>query len=643
MLECSVTFYPHNKKVKVVKGTTLLKAVSDAHITINNHCGGDGICGRCRMVVKEGEVSGEVSNKLTRDEIKKGYVLACMTRVEGELVVELPKETLAKEKKKSDKDAERFQYLEYKADKYRKDYTPSPLVRKVYVELSEPTLSNNTADHERLNEAVCKKINVCSMQMGLKIMKALPEILRKNDYKVTATLGLRRDVAEIMDVEGGNTEHKNFMIIVDMGTTTIVAHLVDANTMDTLDARACFNSQGIYGREVTRRMMSAERKGNQELQHLLVEDINRLIRALAESNQIILKEITAVICAGNSAMGHFLLGLPVYNIRRYPYVATTVEPPPLRAAEVGIQINPRGLLYSLPGISAWVGSDITAGMLATEIHEKDEISLLIDIGTNGEIVIGNKDWIVAASASAGPALEGASVECGMRAEPGAVESVMIKNGNISYNTIGGLPPKGICGSGIIDLVSALLKKNIINRAGEFIDKNSPNVVVVDGIKRYILAQSGMPKNKSGKDKKDQGGRSVWSVYITESDIENVITAKAAIFAAIKILLKRLNLNFSDINHFYLAGAFGNYINVENAIAIGLIPNVQRGKITFVGNTSISGAKIAAFYQEAFYKIAELRHATTYYDLMGANDYVEEFQKALFLPHTDIEIFTNSNV
>ena len=624
MKDCRVIFYPHNKSVIVERGTSLLEAVLRASITIHNLCGGDGICGRCKMIVKKGEITGEISGKLTREEVKRGVVLACMTNVDSDLVIEIPEETLAREKIKADKDADRF--ISFEETLFLKKYQPSPLTVKLYLELDNPSLANNTADHERLCEAICKKLDFfCSMQMGLKIMKKLPEILRKNNYCVTVTLGLRKDVGEIMNVEGGNTEGRNFMVIVDMGTSTIVTHLVDSNTLETIDAKACFNSQGIYGREVTRRMISAEKRGDQGLQKLLTEDINELIRTLARTNQVNLKDITAVVCAGNSAMGHFLLGLPTNNIRRYPYVATSVEPPPLRAAEVGIQINPRGLLYSLPGISAWVGSDITAGILATGLNEKKEISLLVDIGTNGEIVIGNRDWIVAASASAGPALEGAGIACGMRAETGAIEKVYIENGEISFDTIGDKPPKGICGSGIIDIVSVLLKMKYINRSGNFIKNRSDGITTIKSVKSYILSERKPNQNKK-------------PLYITESDIENVITAKAAIYSAMKILLKRLDLDFSDIQNFYIAGAFGNYINIENAISIGLIPNILLEKIEFVGNTSIRGAKIVAFYQEAFQKIAEIRHITTYYDLMGADDYIEEFKKALFLPHTDIEQF-----
>ena len=620
----SVTFIPQNKSVRVEADTSLLEAALRAGITINNLCGGDGICARCKMIVTRGKVTGRVSPKLTRDEIRRGFVLACQTPVDDNLVVEIPEETWAKEKLVAAEDAARFRDLT-EGWEYEKDLVPAPLVTKVYLEIEEPDLANNMADHQRVDDAIRKALKYRSMQMGLKILKNLPEILRQSDYKITATVGLRRDIAEVMNIEGGNTADRNFMAVVDMGTTTIVAHLVNTNTMETLDARACFNSQGIYGREVTRRMMTAEQKGVEELQRLLVEDINGLIEQLADANKVKLKDISAVVCSGNTAMGHFLLGLCTRNIRRNPYVATTVSPPPLRAVEVGLNINPRGLLYSLPAISGWVGSDITAGILSTRMNESEELSLLLDIGTNGEIVIGNREWLVSASASAGPALEGASVDCGMRAEAGAVEKIYVEDASVRYQTIDGKRPKGICGSGIIDAVAVLLDQGYINRSGVFLEEDKPRVEMVDGLKRYIIA-----------DGKETG--SGHPVYISESDIENVITAKAAIFAAMKILLHRLDLTFEDIKRFCIAGAFGSYINIEHAVAIGLIPDIERSRFEFVGNTSIKGAKIVAFYKEALYKIEKIREDTTYYDLMGANDYVEEFQKAMFLPHTDIELF-----
>jgi len=629
MSGCIVRFLPQNRSVKVKKNSTLLEAASEAEITINNLCGGDGICGRCRMIVRRGEVSADVSRRLTREEIRAGYVLACQTQIKSDLTVEIPEETFAREKIVADEDADRFR--DFRDDQlnriYAEELTPSPLVVKVYLEVRKPSLADNSADHQRVSDLIKNRVGYRSMQMGLKIIKSLPQILREHDYRITATVGLRRDIAEVMNVEGGNTADRNFMIVVDMGTTTTVAHLVNADSTRTIGARACFNSQWIYGREVTARMMAAEKKGIQVLQKLLIDDINRLISGLAKDNHIKHKDITAVVCAGNTAMGHFLLGLPTENIRRFPYVPNSTSPPPLRAAEVGIEVNPRGLLYSLPGLGGWVGSDLTAGILATGMNEEEELSMLVDIGTNGEIIIGNREYLVATSASAGPAFEGASEECGMRAEKGAIERVAVKEGAIQYDTIGGLPARGICGSGIIDLISVLLSQGIIDRSGRIIAPESERVRTAQGgMRRYLLV---LPDADKGRK----------PIFITEADIEAVITAKAAIFAAITIMMRRLELSCEDIRNLYIAGAFGNFLNIDSAVNIGLIPALPRERIRFVGNSAIRGAKIAAFYKEAFYKVEKIRQSTTCYDLMGAPDYVEEFRKALFLPHTDIELFT----
>jgi uncharacterized 2Fe-2S/4Fe-4S cluster protein (DUF4445 family) len=618
----TVRFSPQDVSVRVSEGTTLLEAASLGQIALNNICGGEGICGRCKMIVREGAVRGELSPKLSRGEVREGYVLSCMTKVHGDLIVEIPEETWAKEKIIADKDALRFKNLKPGAMESR-GYTPSPLVSKVYLELTPPDLANNTADHQRVCEGLHRKLRSSLMQMGLKIIKTLPRILRENGYRITATVGLRKEIAEVMNIEGGDRCGKNYLVVVDMGTSTVVAHLVDARRCETLDGKACFNSQGVYGREVTGRMIASEKRGTADLQRLLCDDINKLIEGLSRDNGIALKDITGVVCAGNTAMGHFLLGLPVENIRRLPYVPASIAPPPLRAAEVGIEINPRGLLYLLPGISGWVGSDLTAGILATGMHRSEELCLLVDIGTNGEIIIGNREWLISCSASAGPALEGASVACGMRAESGAVEKVFSENGNIEFRTIGDEDPLGLCGSGIIDLIAVLLREEIIDRNGKIVGAIPGKTGEEDGIGRFVLAR----KSGSGRE-----------VYLSETDLENVVTAKAAIFAALKILLTRLELDFTDIRRFYVAGAFGNYLNIENAVTIGLLPKIPKERVVFVGNTSIEGAKIAALYQDAFFELDRIRELTTYYDLMGANDYIEEFQKALFLPHTDIEMF-----
>jgi len=616
-----VVFSPLDKTVEVDAGTTLLEAAARAGIVINSVCGGDGICGRCKMILKSGVVRGEATALLTRGEIRKGMVLACQSYIAGDLEVEIPEETRAAEKVEVDEIAQRFRAI--RPGITPRSFAKSPLVDRLFFQLDRPTLDDNLADSQRLQKAIAAATGITSMQLGLKVLHRLPAILRNNDFKVTATIGVRRAIAEVMDIEGGDVSGHNYLAVVDIGTSTLVAHLVDVREMKTVDAQACFNSQAVYGREVTARMMVAEKKGSAALQETLVGDINGLISTLATRKDIGLKDITAVVCSGNTTMTHFLLGLPPENIRREPFIAASLEPPPFRAAEVGIRINPRGLLFALPGISSWVGGDLTAGILATGLYDRDETCMLIDIGTNGEIIIGNREWLMACSASTGPAMEGAGVKCGMIAEKGAIEKVYVEDGEVRFRVIGNTPPEGICGSGIIDLLAVLVNEGVIDRSGSFVEGSHPSLRFEKGRGEFVIWK----EEKAGKE-----------VYVTQDDIDNVITAKAAVFAATKIMMDRLSLDFSDVKKIFLAGGFGSYIDRRNAIRIGLLPDVPVSSIQYVGNTSIWGATLAALSSEAYELLGKIRKKTTYYDLMGTPDYVEQFRQAMFLPHTNIELF-----
>ncbi|HUT58288.1 MAG TPA: ASKHA domain-containing protein [Phycisphaerae bacterium] len=626
MAQHTVLFTPLERKVTVDAGTTLLEAAGRARITIDSVCGGDGICGRCKMIVRKGKVGGDAVALLTREEIREGVVLACQTTVQSDLVIEIPEATRAREKIVIDQDAQRFRAVHPGTKK--REFVSSPIVTKVALRIDPPSLENSLADCQRVQAAIEKQTGISSMQAGLKIIRRMPQILRENDFTVTAIVGRRAGVAELMDVEGGNTSDRNVMAVVDVGTSTVVAHLVEAVTMTTIGAAACFNSQATYGREVTSRMIAAEKRGPEPLQRLLVEDINQLLSSLATEHAVSLRDINAVICAGNTTMMHFLLALPTRNIRRYPYVAATTQPPPFRAAEVGIKINPRGLLFAVPCIGGWVGGDLAAGILATGLHEMDGVGMLIDVGTNGEIIVGNKDWLIACSASAGPALEGAGVECGMMAHKGAVERVRLDGQTIRYDVIGGGAPDGICGSGIIDLIAVLLERGTIDRSGRIIPDSDPRVRPEGGRAKFVLAGRGQTLKGN-------------EVSISQHDIDSVITAKAAIFAAAKIMLDRLDLRFCDIDRLMIAGGFGNYIDLKNAVAIGLLPDVSPGESLYVGNTSIWGAKLAAFSGEARQMLGEIVQRTTYFDLMGTDDYVDQFKQAMFLPHTNIELFPSA--
>jgi len=393
-----------------------------------------------------------------------------------------------------------------------------------------------------------------------------------------------------------------------------------------MDAEATYNSQRTYGDEVTRRIIYAEQNGPDILRETIVNDINNLINALISRNNIRLNDIIAIGCAGNTAMIHFLLELNPSYIRKEPYIPICTYPPPIRAAEVGIKINPRGLLYTVPSISSWVGADITAGILATGLYQADELTMLVDIGTNGEIVLGSKDWMVCCSASAGPAFEGSGVRSGMRAAEGAIEKARIsEDGKLHYTTIGDTKPIGICGSGLIDIVAELFKAGFLDRSGRLNPESDERVREVNGEMEFLLVPSARTMVRN-------------DIVITQADIENLLRAKAAIFAGMNVLITTLDLKYSDIKRIYLAGGFGNYLNKENAVTLGLIPDIERDRVEFVGNTAIIGAKMALLSKEALDMAYKISKSITYYDLITYPNYMDEFMSAKFLPHTDITKF-----
>lgn len=623
--KAKVTFLPEGEAVEIEKGRRLLEAATKAGVYVNSICGGDGICGKCRLVVKHGKVKMSPTTLLSREDIRKGYVLACQTEVIGDVEVEVPPESKVEGKIFIDRDAQRFRAL-YAPVKERAAFAYDPLIQKTHLNLSPPSLQDNLSDHVRLYREIRRKKKIDNVQTGLKVIRTLPSILREADWRVTVTLGKRGGTTEVIQIEKGNTEDKNFAIAIDVGTSTVVAHLVNLLTSETIDAEATYNSQRVYGEEVTRRIICAEQKGEDKLKEAVVEDINNLISTLISRNNIRLHDIGGIICAGNTAMIHFLLGFDPSRLRKEPYIPVCTHPPPIRTEEVGIRINPRGLLYTLPSIASWVGADITAGILATGIYRQDELSMLIDIGTNGEIVIGCRDWMICCSASAGPAFEGSGVKDGMRAGEGAIEKVKITDqGNVHYTTIGGGKPRGICGSGLIDILAQLFKVGFIDRSGCLQRGVDGRIMDGDGELEFLVVPSSQTKRSD-------------DIVITQPDIESLLRAKAAIFAGANILTKSLDIDFSDISRIYIAGGFGNYVDKENAIFLGMIPDIEREKIQFVGNTSILGAKMALLSREALNTSYQIAKRITYYDLITYPGYMDEFMSAKFLPHTDIGKF-----
>ncbi len=451
----TVRFEPSGLKAEFRSGTVLLEAAHKAGIYLSSICGGDGYCGKCKVVIDQSEqLQTRPTALLTPDEIRENIVLACQTKVLSDMTITVPTaHSLETSQILMDTDARRFSELagEVRAGLFKYD----PLVQKIFVQMPPPTVDNHTADHERLYLAIREKIDAPIMQTGFRILQKLSRLLQSSHYKVTATIGRRGETTEVIEVEAGNHCKRNFAVAVDLGTTTVVAHLLDLTNASTVDTEATYNSQINFGEDYIRRIIYAEENDAfDEMQNRIVTDVNNLIVTLASRKKVDLQDITTVICAGNTAMIHFLVNLDPTRIRREPYIASVSFVPPIRAAEASIQINKRGLLYCLPSVAAYVGSDIVAGVLTTRIFTKKDISLFADIGTNGEVVLGNRDWLVCASSSAGPAFEGSGVKHGMRAGAGAIEKLAIlDDGSVEFKTIGDSRPVGICGSGLLDTLA----------------------------------------------------------------------------------------------------------------------------------------------------------------------------------------------
>jgi len=622
--KCTVCFEPSGLKTEVPAGTILLEAARKAGVYLSSICGGDGYCGKCKVVIDKGQFQSKPTTLLTPDETRENIVLACRTKVLSDITITVPKShTIETSQILMDSDAHRFSELA--GDIKEGVFEFDPLVRKLAVEMSEPTVNDHTADHERLYVAIREQIDAPIMQTGFRILQGLSKVLQSTNYKVAVTIGQRSGTTEVIEVESGKRCCTNFAVAVDLGTTTVVAHLLNLANAKTIDTEAVYNSQINFGEDYIRRIIYAEENNAfDEMQNRIVHDVNNLIVTVAARQKVDLRDITAVICSGNTAMIHFLLNLDSTRIRREPYVASAGFVPPIRAAEIGIQINKRGLLYCLPSVAAYVGSDIVAGVLTTRIYTKKEVSLFVDIGTNGEVVLGNRDWLVCASSSAGPAFEGSGVKHGMRAGAGAIEKLNIaSDGSIEFKTIGNTHPAGICGSGLLDTIAELFINSIIDRTGRFKTNGDTRLTEGDEGLQFQLAPAANEHQE---------------IVITQADIDNLVRSKAGVFAAIRVLMNSTQTKTEDLDAIYIAGGFGNFMNVQQAVTVGMLPDVPVEKIQFVGNTSIAGAKTVLMSRKALETAEKIANSMTYFDLMSHSGYMDEFVRASFLPHTDLSLF-----
>jgi len=634
MSKQNVLFLPHNVKIKVEHGENLIRAAMEAGVHINASCGGEGVCGKCRIILEEGNVEGGITEKLSQEDLAKGYRQACLASVEGDLVVRIPIESEVDVSvlnlQKTPKRTARIWEMNLEELKEKGLFVPP--VEKKYLELPEPTAQDNLPDVTRLVSFLKAKYDEHRLVVQLPVIRKIPDVLREGAFKITATLA--RPVqsgrkTHIINVESGDTTDRNYAIAVDVGTTTIYSQLLDLVTGDVLASYGEYNGQISYGEDVISRIIYANKPdGLQKLHEVVIANINKLIKKMVRRARIDPDEISTITLAGNTTMTQLMLKVNPKYIRLSPYVPASTLFAPIKAVDLGLVLGDHVTALVYPSISSYVGGDIVAGVMGSGMYRTKKLTLFMDIGTNAEIVIGNKDWLACAACSAGPAFEGGGIKFGMRAAKGAIEDFSMDP--VSFEpmniTIGNVRPKGICGSGLIAIVATMFEMGVIDNRGKFNrDLATPRIRENDGICEYVLAW----KAESQIDR---------DIAITEPDLDNLIRAKGAIYSGCMTLLEEVGLSVADIEHIYLAGGFGSYVDLARAMAIGLLPEIDPDKVRFIGNGSLMGAKMSSMTNRIRKDVVDVTKRMTNFELSETPSYMHHYVAALFLPHTDMDQF-----
>jgi len=634
MTEYKVRFLPHEREIVVEDGRTLISAAMDAGVHINASCGGEGVCGKCRVIIEQGEVEGGLSKFLSKEDIEKGYRLACQALIKSDLVVRVPTEsaidTRVLNKEYSSRKKARIHQVDLNEIKEKGLFVPP--VEKIYIELPEPTHDDNIADVTRLVNHLRAEKDEHRLEFDLSVIRKIPDVLREAGFSVTVTIA--RAVREagknrVINIQPGDTTDRNFAIAVDIGTTTVFGEVIDLKTGKTLAGFGDFNGQISYGEDVISRIVFSEKgDGLRRLHEKVVETINHVIDRIIKESGVDRDEISTITFAGNTTMTQLFLSVNPRYIRRAPYVPAANLYPPFSASEIGINLPEHVTALVYPSVSSYVGGDIVAGVMGSGMYHDSELTLYIDIGTNAEIVIGNNEWLVCAACSAGPAFEGGGIKFGMRAARGAIEDFSIDPHTLEPMniTIGRVRPKGICGSGLITAVAVMLEEGIIDSRGKFNrELNTPRLRENEGVWEYVLAWEDM----SGIDR---------DVVLTEIDIDNLIRAKGAIYSGCMTLLSEVGLSIHDLDRIIIAGGFGSYIDLEKSMTIGLLPEIDPDKVMFIGNGSMMGARMSSLSNHIRRDVGDTISRMTNFELSETKSFMDNYVAALFLPHTDLNLF-----
>jgi uncharacterized 2Fe-2S/4Fe-4S cluster protein (DUF4445 family) len=623
-----IKFKPSGKTIEMPAGTELLEAARKAGIKIDSPCGGKGTCGKCIVQILSGNVDSDSLGVLPQSSVADGYVLACKTKILNEdVTVEVP-EQFGHEGGKFTKTSEDFSLVSRELFPERWEY--DPLAIKWLVKIAPPQIEDGLSDFDRLSVAIRKEWGACQIICGLPVLRLIADTIREKDGLVTITIINDAGRCYIINVQAGDTTAINYGIAVDIGTTTVAVELVYLFLGEVVAVRSDYNEQVECGLDVISRINYARKPERlEELRRRILATVNRLIKQIVETHDIDINDVSSGVISGNTTMIHLLLGLNPEYIRLEPYTPTIKEAPFMSASEVGISISKQAWLYFSPHVGSYVGGDITSGVLCTDLAtDSKAMSLFIDIGTNGEIVIGNSEFMLACACSAGPAFEGGGIEFGMRAALGAIEKVEIdpETGRADSWTIGNAKAKGICGSGMISLLANLYLTDWIDASGKFNRRRKSKSIIAEGrFAKYVIVPA--EESATGKD-----------IVIGELDIENIIRAKAAIYSACNMMLEQVGMSFDDLATIYIAGGFGRSLDLEKAIVIGLVPDLPREKFKYIGNASLMGTYMVLLSKEFREKQLDLARKMTYLELSTAPAYMDQYTGALFLPHTDSNRF-----
>ena len=619
-------------RVEVPAGTLLSDAATQAGIGLQIPCGGQGRCGRCVVVVESGAVRRHSTYRLSDEDVAAGYVLACQTTAEGDVVVTVPPQEKIERRITEGKRAVTVELP------FTYNFHDQPL-RKLVVNLAPPSLQEQTDDWSRLKRELSQRYGLEDVRISLSVLAKLGTVLRDGAWHATVvielgTSGQSDAPPRIIDILPGEQMESLWGVAIDIGTTSNVVWLVDLVGGRVIKQAIDYNGQIARGEDVISRIIYASKgDGLRELQSLVLATLNRLLGQVASEQGISTAAIYRAVVAGNSTMIHLFAGLPPDSIRLMPFITAANEIPPFTAKEIGLDINAEASVDCLPGIGSYVGGDITSGVVSSGMCGTDALTLFVDIGTNGEMVLGDCTWLIACACSAGPAFEGAGVVHGMRATAGAIEEAWInrEDHEVQYRVIDGERPRGLCGSGLISLLAEMFTSGVVDKSGNInLSLSTDRIRMGDHGAEYVIAWAS--ESATGQD-----------IAITAVDIDNLMRAKAAIYAGFAVLARSVGLTLADVDQVYIGGAFGQYINVERAIQIGMLPDMPYDQFVFMGNTSVRGAYFALVSDEMRKRVTDVGRMMTYLELSADNSFFEEFNAAMFLPHTDVDLFPSVHV